>query len=50
MKNHKLQNTLKALIIYPIILLLALPIVWILNDMSFKESYKDVFKGFWRTY
>lgn len=48
MKNKQLQNTLKAIFIYPICLFIALPIIYLFNDMDIKETYKDIFKGFFK--
>jgi hypothetical protein len=48
MKNYKIQNILKGVFILPIVLLLALPLLWLFNDMTIKETTKDLFKGFWR--
>jgi len=48
MKNYKLQNTLKALFIFPIVLLIVLPLLWLFDDMTLKDTYKDLFKEFWR--
>lgn len=47
MKNIKLQNFLKAIFIYPI-LLLAVLLIFLINDMTIKETYEDVTRGFFR--
>jgi hypothetical protein len=48
MKNYKLQNVLKTIFIFPIVFFIALPLLWIFNDMGIKETWKDLFKDFWR--
>lgn len=47
MKNRTLRNVIRAITIYPIALMVV-PIIYMFNDCSFKESYNDVFMNFWK--
>jgi len=46
MENKIMRNIIKTIIIYPIVIFIGLPIVFIFSDFSLKESYNDLFKNF----
>lgn len=48
MKNHKVQNVLKAVFILPIVLVMVFPWFYLYNDLTLKETWDDMFKDFWR--
>ena len=47
MKNRIIQNIFRGIFIFPIVLFIVFPIIFLLNSSDLGETYKDTFKGFW---
>jgi len=46
MKNKVIRNVLRGLFICPV-LLIAIPIYYLFNNMTILETFNDIFKDFW---